>query len=247
MLTVDLVLSSGFLAFGNQAGFLAGVEQSNVTVRGLCGTSSGALAGALWAAGMHADDILHLLTDRPPLATVHPHLRFWRGLLSAQPLVDELRQHLPPRFEDLDRPFAVGVVDRLWRHHTLRTGPLPEAVAASCAMPFVFQRVLVDGRAYADGGAAQRMPLDQWRAWYGTEIPTVAHVVDRSHGARERPISPDVVVVRTPRSGGQFWNLGPFLDRFEQARARTKQALNRLDERSRTGDADEATKGTDSR
>ena len=43
----DLVLSSGFLAFARQAGFLEAVEQLGLAVDGVCGTSSGALAGAL--------------------------------------------------------------------------------------------------------------------------------------------------------------------------------------------------------
>ena len=33
------------------------------------------------------------------------------GLLSLDPVVERLRQLLPPRFEDLEREFAVGVVD----------------------------------------------------------------------------------------------------------------------------------------
>ena len=50
----DLVLSSGFLAFAAQCGFLQAVEESGIAVDGVCGTSSGALAGALWASGWPA-------------------------------------------------------------------------------------------------------------------------------------------------------------------------------------------------
>ena len=49
---MDLVLSSGFLAFARHAGFLRAVEQLELPVEGLCGTSSGALSGALWAAAV---------------------------------------------------------------------------------------------------------------------------------------------------------------------------------------------------
>lgn len=47
----DLVLSSGFLAFAYHAGFLEAVSDAGITVRGVMGTSSGALAGSLFCAG----------------------------------------------------------------------------------------------------------------------------------------------------------------------------------------------------
>ena len=64
----DLLLSSGFLAFGRQAGFLAAVEEVGLEVGAVQGTSSGALAGSLWAAGVPAAEIFVELTARSPLA-----------------------------------------------------------------------------------------------------------------------------------------------------------------------------------
>lgn len=50
------------------------------------------------------------------------------------------------RFEELDREFSVGVVTADGRHLLIDSGPLPEAVAASAAIPYVFQAVDVPGR-----------------------------------------------------------------------------------------------------
>lgn len=47
----DLVLSSGFLAFAYHSGFLEAVAEAGIRVRGVMGTSSGALSGALYSAG----------------------------------------------------------------------------------------------------------------------------------------------------------------------------------------------------
>ncbi len=47
----DLVLSSGFLAFAYHAGFLEAVAEAGISVRGVMGTSSGALSGSLYCAG----------------------------------------------------------------------------------------------------------------------------------------------------------------------------------------------------
>lgn len=68
-------------------------------------------------------------------------------MLSLAPVVERLRQLLPPRFEDLQHEFAVGVVSRYGRRHRLiDRGALPEAVAASAAIPFVFAAVDVPGK-----------------------------------------------------------------------------------------------------
>ena len=103
-MAVDLVLSSGFLAFAAQAGFLAGVEDLGLEVDGLCGTSSGALAAALWAAGMPAPQVFEELCRRAPLTWVRPHARPWRGLFRVDPMVQRLAQHLPETFGELSRP-----------------------------------------------------------------------------------------------------------------------------------------------
>ena len=129
-MTVDLLLSSGFLAFGRQAGFLQAIEDRGVQVEAIVGTSSGALAGSLWAAGWSAQDLLVALTERLPLASVRPSATPWRGLLSMRAVIADLADRVPERFEDLKRPFAVGVMTAEGGHRLVRSGPLAPAVAA---------------------------------------------------------------------------------------------------------------------
>jgi len=221
----DLVLSSGFLAFGSQAGFLAAVEDAEVRVDAVCGTSSGALAASLWLAGMRAAEVFELLTSRAPLRTVCLNARWWRGAFRLDPVIELLRQHLPARFEDLDRPFAVGVADSLGGHRLLCSGPLPEAVAASCAMPYIFEPVPINGESFVDGGAVDRTGIMPFRAMRDGR-PLLVHMVDRSHGV-DGPMPPDdVCIVRSKRSGAQLWKLGPAAQRFRETRAATLRALS---------------------
>ena len=66
----------------------------------------------------------------------------WKGgVLSLDPVVERLRQLLPATFEELPVPLAVGVVDQSGKHLLIRSGPLPEAVAASAAIPMIFSAV----------------------------------------------------------------------------------------------------------
>jgi predicted acylesterase/phospholipase RssA len=77
----------------------------------------------------------------------------WRGgVLSLDAVVDRLAQLLPPTFEELERDFAVGVVNAAGEHVLIDSGPLPEAVAASAAIPFVFSAVDVPGGFLLGGG-----------------------------------------------------------------------------------------------
>ena len=224
---MDLVLSSGFLAFARHCGFLAAVEDSGLEIEAVCGTSSGAMVAALWLAGQTAAEIATELSAGKPIASMKPRLAVWRGFFSMDAVVERLARWLPPRFEDLDRPFAVGVMRADGTGELVMEGSLPEAVAASCAVPYLFAPVSVDGRRLRDGGAVDRLGLEPWRAQRGSERPTLVHLVDRSAGART-PVPDGVPVVRTPRSGAKLWSLGDFDGQLEEARRLTAERIAAL-------------------
>ena len=74
---MDIVLSSGFLAFASHIGFLRALEEADAPVKGVCGTSSGALVGALWASGLSTQEIeRELFRDRPmSQISFHPYIK----------------------------------------------------------------------------------------------------------------------------------------------------------------------------
>lgn len=222
----DLVLSSGFLAFARQAGFLAAVEDAQVPVDGVVGTSSGALAGSLWCAGLPAADIAAELSSRRPLALCSPHLAPWRGLFRMDAVIAHLSQLLPATFEELPRPFGVGVV-RDGRHALITSGPLPQAVAASMAIPRLFVPIQLGG-ACSDGAFQDRTALDAWRAHRG-DIDVLVHLVDASSGSDTGSDVSTVPVVRTPRSFATLWSLGDFDGQLAEARQLTHAVLAGLD------------------
>ena len=221
---VDLVLSSGFLAFGRHIGVLRAVQKAGLEVEALVGTSSGSVVGALWLAGMQPDAILAEIKAYRPLQLLRLTVTPWRGVASMRPFAEWLAQRLPPRIEDLPLPFAVGVVDHRARHQLLTQGPLAAAVAASCAMPRVFQAVDVAGQPFSDGGAADRLALDAWRSWRPGR-DAVAHEVARTSGRDVPADLRGVRLVRTPRSGATFWNLGDVAGQARQAEDLAWQVL----------------------
>jgi NTE family protein len=220
---VDLVLSGGYLAFAEQAGFLRAVEDVGLEVDAVCGTSSGALAGALWAAGMPASTIFTRLTARSPIRRMRPSRRPWRGVFSMRPVVTELALDLPPAFSDLRVPFAAGVVDRRRRFRLLHDGPLPQAVAASCAIPGLFPPVRIGTERWADGGVTDRCGLDDWRRTR-PDRRIVLHWVDSSRPC-EPVQDPAVTVIRSPAAGASFLGLGDVHRRYYATREATRAAL----------------------
>ena len=221
---MDLVLSSGFLAFARHVGVLEAIEERNTPIDGICGTSSGALIGALWAAGMPANEIAKEISERSPLSLVRPNWAMWKGALSLQALLDQLRRWLPATFQELPRPFAVGVEAPGGVHRLLKAGPLPESVAASCAVPYLFAPIQVEGVVYRDGGRVDRLGLAPWRQLRG-ERPTLVHQVERTAGKDTDTPMGNALVINTPPSGAKLWNLGDFKDQQQFAKERALEVL----------------------
>jgi NTE family protein len=154
-----LGLSSGFFGFFAHAGVISVLEEEGLFPTRVVGSSAGALAGGLWAAGVPARRIREEL-----LALRREH--FWDprpglGLLRGALFRARLEAILPVEtFEACPRPLAVSAFDlRARRTAVLRTGPLAPALHASCAAPVLFQPVSIGGRTYLDGGVLDRHGL----------------------------------------------------------------------------------------
>lgn len=224
---MDLILSSGFLAFSRHLGVLEAITRRGLSTGALVGTSSGALVGALVQAGTPLPRIADILASEPPLRSLSLNRRPWQGLFCTRRAAQVLERHLPRRFEDLPKPFAVGVCDSHGRHHLLHQGDLVPALLASIAIPRVFPSVPIQGVYYCDGGVADRVGVEAWRRWRPRQR-AIVHIVARSRG-REVPFDPtDTVVIRTPRTHAQFWSLGDFPGQLREARSLADQALSRI-------------------
>jgi NTE family protein len=220
-----LGLSSGFFGFFAHAGVVSVLEEEGLLPARVCGSSAGALVGGLWAAGVPAPRIREelLALRRDHFWDPRPGLGLLRGAL--------FRAHLEARlpvatFEACPRPLAVSAYDLAARRTAvLRTGPLAPALHASCAVPVLFQPVRVGGRAYLDGGVADRHGL---AALDPGDRVLYHHLASRSPW--RRPGSPAlrvpvrqalraVVVPGLPR-------LGPFrLARAAEAMARAAEGM----------------------
>lgn len=77
----DVILSSGFCAFARHSGFIEACTDYGIKPTRIVGTSSGSLAGSLWANGMSPSQITTELGKRAPIQLIRPGLRMHRGYL----------------------------------------------------------------------------------------------------------------------------------------------------------------------
>ncbi len=223
---MDVILSSGFLAFASHIGFLRALEEEDVPVEGICGTSSGALVGALWASGLSTEEIEKELFQERPISQISLHPYIWRGLFSLSKLIQFLESIASERLEETSIPFGVGVCTLDWKPQIKMEGPLAELVVASCSIPYLFTSVCIDGIRYCDGGAGDRIGAKGWKALRKPQ-KSMVHLVERSRGVNREEGLDGSFVVRSPRSGASFFDFKDYRSRIERTRLATHKTLKK--------------------
>ncbi|HAA59169.1 MAG TPA: patatin [Myxococcales bacterium] len=152
-------MSSGFFGFFAHCGVLSVLEEEALLPIRATGSSAGALIMGSWSAGLAATDLRDELLSLKRKDFWDPGFGF--GLLKRELFRQKLRDMLPQQsFSSTRVPLTLSVYDVKTRETVvLDEGPLPEAIQASCAFPFMFQPVRVQGTLYLDGGILDRPGL----------------------------------------------------------------------------------------
>ncbi len=183
---VVLALGGGGVRGLAHLGVLAEFEEARVSVKGIAGTSSGALMGALWLlfgaqpAIARVREFMASGVDQglPDLqgasedggARIFRRVRhaavLLRAMLMGQPvsrkeLLERMEALLPAvEIQTLPVPFlAVCTASDSGDEVRLGHGPLRQSVAASSAMPGLVSPIEVAGQRLQDGGAVAEVPV----------------------------------------------------------------------------------------
>jgi NTE family protein len=156
---IGLALGGGFARGLAHIGVLKVLEQNDIPIDFVAGTSVGALIGAAYCSGMsikELEEIAYLVRFRDFARWTLSRL----GFASNDRMALFLTKFLKARtFEELRIPFAVSATDfATGEAVVLRSGPLIDAVRASCAYPGMFLPVQLDGRLLVDGMLAHPVP-----------------------------------------------------------------------------------------
>ncbi len=168
-----LVLSGGAVRGFIHVGFLEALEAAGLRPSRVVGTSAGALAGALYCAGVPPAEIA-ALAGRIGWLTLGRLTRPGIAFLDNARMGEFLERWIGPgrTFESLEIPLRVVAVDLLRGERVvLGEGPVAPAVRASTAIPGIFTPVPWRDTLLVDGGILENFPVPTARAW--SPDPTV--------------------------------------------------------------------------
>jgi NTE family protein len=157
--SLGLALGGGFARGIVHIGILKVLEQEGIPVRYVAGTSVGALIGAAYCSGVSPAE-LEQIASRVRFRDLASWTLSRYGFATNQRMIAFLKKVLKVQtFEELEIPLAVTATDfGSGEGVVFRSGPLNDAVRASCAYPGVFLPVKVNGRLLVDGMLAHSLP-----------------------------------------------------------------------------------------
>jgi NTE family protein len=158
---IGFALGSGALHGWAHVGIVRGCARIGLRPDAIAGSSAGAAVGALWAAGLKADEIAEVVPrfgwqDTPGALS---------ALLGARRRNDALREEVERavggrRISELPVRFAAAASDALTGESViLDSGPVGLAVEASCAVPVRNEPVPIGRRQLMDGSLTSPVPV----------------------------------------------------------------------------------------
>ncbi len=163
---LGLALGGGAAKGWAHIGILQELERMGLRPQVVCGTSIGALVGAVYAS-----DQLEAFSDWVQSLTVRDvfglmDFSFSGGVIKGEKLFEFFQErHQNPDIQDLAIDFAAVATDmRNGRETWLNRGPVLQAARASCALPGLFSPVQHEGHWMLDGGLVNPVPVSVCRA-----------------------------------------------------------------------------------
>lgn len=164
---IGLALGSGSARGWSHIGVIRGLQEANISIDVVCGSSIGALVGGAFAAGKldEAERLIRNLEWSDLLGFMEvPVPR--SGIINSEKIAEYLRERIgDPNIEDLPIPYAAVATDltsgqEVW----IRQGSLIEAIRASISMPGMFTPCFREGRLLVDGGLINPIPVSLCRS-----------------------------------------------------------------------------------
>jgi NTE family protein len=159
MSDIVLVLGGGGARGLAHIGAIRALHDRGVRARALAGCSMGGIVGAFLAAGYDAHGMEKIARG----IGYRAFLSFGEagGIVGGERIEALFAEHLPERFEELDRPLLLTAVDvQKGELVVLKEGPLVPALRATSALPGLIAPVRSGDRVLVDGGLLNNLPVD---------------------------------------------------------------------------------------
>ena len=161
---VGLALGGGVARGPAHIGVLSVLEEANIPIDCVSGTSAGSIIGAVYCAGLELSKMQRLARQMSWQQIASP---VWprQGVVSFKRMDPWIEEYLGTlHLEDLPIPMAAVVTDvYTGKPVVLREGRLATAVRASSSVPGVIEPAEINGRLLCDGGISANVPIDAAR------------------------------------------------------------------------------------
>jgi NTE family protein len=225
---IGLALGSGGARGLAHIGVIKVLEENNIPIDFIAGSSIGAMVGGFYASGLNIKELeeIALGTDWRRIFSTLLEPSFKKGLIGGEKLKTFIEQHTDRKnFETCKIPFAAVATDlKTGEIVVLDEGEMAPAIRASISIPLIFKPVEIDGRTLADGGLSAPVPAEitrkmgadiviavnldkhyydeQWKpGWY--DIANDSLNILRHHLALLNTVNADIVI--EINTGKTFW------------------------------------------
>ena len=163
---IGLALGAGAARGWTHLGIIEALENLGIKIEVVSGCSIGAYVGAAYASGnlTQLKDWAFDLTEWEVLRLLG--IGFTRsGLASGEQVFKRLADDFSvATFEEMQRPFAIPATDLYsGREIIFQSGPVVDAVRASCSIPALFAPVQFENRWLVDGAVVNPVPVNLCR------------------------------------------------------------------------------------
>ncbi len=158
---IGLVLGGGVARGIAHIGVLRILEKAKIPIECIAATSSGAIVGAAFAAGLETR-VIEEVALRISWGQLLKITFFKPGFIASEAIEEMLVQYLGDlKFSDLKIPLAVVAADlKSGEPVVIREGRVARAVAASAAVPGIFAPLEINHQFLVDGGLGNNLPVN---------------------------------------------------------------------------------------
>lgn len=185
---VGLALGGGAARGLAHIGVLEVLEEERIPIDCIAGTSAGAIAGGLYAAGITPAEMRKAVQGLNWLEIASfgiPKMGLFNFDKAAQ-WIEELLVDLPGSFEELSIPFAAVAADIVRGELiAINTGKLSAALRASASVPGIFNPTRLGERLLVDGGTLNNLPVSVARRLGADYVIAVDLLPPGSVGGKE--------------------------------------------------------------
>ena len=159
--SVAVVLSGGGARGAIEVGVLQALDEYNIKVEAIAGTSIGAIVGVFYSAGISPIEMKKIMESQRFTKLFH---FAWskKGLLSMSELLKLFKNYeVGESFESLRIPFYACASNlEKGEEEIFHSGNLHQAVVASASIPLLFEPEIINKNHYIDGGLYNNFPIE---------------------------------------------------------------------------------------